>query len=316
MRMVGDDSVPWIIPTSLGRQVTGPSIIVAANPSPDAARDRGDGGPDGGGSSGSSDLSFRPAANRQNIGPEGGSGSFKVAGPNGCTWTPRPPTTGSRLRTAAAGTGMGRSITPLLQITPAAATARSESAAGLSRFPVGAHVPLSTFCVAGFPRRRRWLRHGDRDETNSCDWTATSNAPWISIIAGGSDSGNGTVSFTVQPNTGAARNGILTIAGLRYTVTKHRPSAITPFPRQAIVFCGGRSGNRQNFNESVCTVEHKRRARLGHRHTGEWHGNTDNQFHGRRQPGYCPQRWHHHRGPELCRHSGGRVQLFVGPHQS
>ena len=54
-----------------------------------------------------------------------------------------------------------------------------------------------------------------------CAWTASSNADWITITAGGSGAGNGTVSYMVAANTnGAPRTGTLTIGGETFTVTQ------------------------------------------------------------------------------------------------
>jgi hypothetical protein len=49
--------------------------------------------------------------------------------------------------------------------------------------------------------------------TSGCAWSATSNVPWIVITAGASGNGAGSVAFRVDQNPGAARSGILTIAG-------------------------------------------------------------------------------------------------------
>jgi uncharacterized protein (TIGR03437 family) len=54
----------------------------------------------------------------------------------------------------------------------------------------------------------------------NCTWTAASNSSWITITAGRSGNGNGTVSFTVAPNNGLERTGTLTIAGQTVTVTQ------------------------------------------------------------------------------------------------
>ena len=40
-----------------------------------------------------------------------------------------------------------------------------------------------------------------------CSWTATSLVPWLTITSGASGTGNGTINFTVAPNTGLARVG-------------------------------------------------------------------------------------------------------------
>ena len=52
----------------------------------------------------------------------------------------------------------------------------------------------------------------------SCAWTANSNASWITVTSGASGTGNGSVGYSVQANTGAARNGTLTVAGQTFTV--------------------------------------------------------------------------------------------------
>ena len=63
----------------------------------------------------------------------------------------------------------------------------------------------------------------------SCNWTATSNAGWITITSGSSATGNGIVAFTVVPNTGTSqRTGTMTIAGQTFTVTQSPPSPSSP----------------------------------------------------------------------------------------
>ncbi|MEK7829638.1 MAG: pre-peptidase C-terminal domain-containing protein, partial [Acidobacteriota bacterium] len=63
-------------------------------------------------------------------------------------------------------------------------------------------------------------------------WTATSATDWLSITAGSSGSGNGTVAFTVAVNASTnSRSGNLTIAGQSFIVTQAGScptTAITP----------------------------------------------------------------------------------------
>ncbi|MEN3334798.1 MAG: hypothetical protein V7641_4163 [Blastocatellia bacterium] len=56
--------------------------------------------------------------------------------------------------------------------------------------------------------------------TSGCNWIAGSNASFISISAGTSGTGNGTVNYSVSTNTGGARTGMMTIAGQTFTVTQ------------------------------------------------------------------------------------------------
>jgi uncharacterized repeat protein (TIGR01451 family) len=53
-----------------------------------------------------------------------------------------------------------------------------------------------------------------------CNWTAVSNAGWITITPGSSGSGNGTVNYAVAANTGFERTATMTIAGRTFTVTQ------------------------------------------------------------------------------------------------
>lgn len=56
--------------------------------------------------------------------------------------------------------------------------------------------------------------------TGNCSWTASSGASWITITAGNSGTGNGTVSYSVAANTGPVRSGTLTIAGQSITINQ------------------------------------------------------------------------------------------------
>jgi hypothetical protein len=48
-------------------------------------------------------------------------------------------------------------------------------------------------------------------EPHGCAWTASTGANWLSVAAGASGAGNGSVSFSAAPNAGPARDGIFII---------------------------------------------------------------------------------------------------------
>jgi uncharacterized protein YjdB len=66
---------------------------------------------------------------------------------------------------------------------------------------------------------------------SACPWLSSSNAAWILITAGSSGSGNGNVSFSVAANSGSARQGTMTIAGVTFTINQ---DASGPPPLQSI----------------------------------------------------------------------------------
>ena len=53
-----------------------------------------------------------------------------------------------------------------------------------------------------------------------CAWTATSNAPWLTISSGSSGTGNGEVQYGAAATTGPARSGTLTIGGHTFTLNQ------------------------------------------------------------------------------------------------
>ncbi len=91
-------------------------------------------------------------------------------------------------------------------------------------------VTIPTSCVTVSPLTQQFFSPGNTGSvtltknlsaTAPCDWTAVSNSPFIIVDSGASGSNNGTVNFTVAPNTtGAARSGSLTVAGRNVTINQ------------------------------------------------------------------------------------------------
>ena len=77
----------------------------------------------------------------------------------------------------------------------------------------------------------------------NCPWTATTTFAWIHITGGQSGSGNGIVSYSVDPNTGGQRFGTITIAGQTFTVNQDSGCAVGFTPTNATVAAGGVTGN-------------------------------------------------------------------------
>jgi hypothetical protein len=64
---------------------------------------------------------------------------------------------------------------------------------------------------------------------NGCNWTAVSQAPWLTVVAGATGQGTGVVAVVVESNeTPDRRTGTLTIAGQTYTV--EQASSPVPIP--------------------------------------------------------------------------------------
>lgn len=91
-------------------------------------------------------------------------------------------------------------------------------------------VTIPASCATISPTSQAFFSPGDTGNvivtknlsaTAPCGWNAVSNDSFITINSGATGEGNGTVNFTVAPNTtGAARAGTLTVAGRTVSITQ------------------------------------------------------------------------------------------------
>ena len=101
-----------------------------------------------------------------------------------------------------------------------------------------------------------------------CPWTASSNAPWLTITSAAAGFGSSTIDYSVANNTSTARVGTLTIAGMTFTVNQAGllPQTITfgslpgvnygvlPFPISATASSNLAVTSFTSTTTNVCTV--------------------------------------------------------------
>jgi hypothetical protein len=169
---------------------------------------------------------------QQSIAAVGGAGApFGVTTASGCTWTAATTAdwititsaanqvgTGSVTFTVAANTGVLREGT----LTIAGQTVTVSQAAPPATPPacVSSLSPTSdTVGLAGAAGRSLMVR-----APNSCNWTAMSSDPWLTITSGSSGSGNGKVDYSVAPLTTGSRTATISIGGQTFTLTQSGPT--------------------------------------------------------------------------------------------
>jgi subtilisin family serine protease len=62
----------------------------------------------------------------------------------------------------------------------------------------------------------------------NCDYSAASNVNWITVTGGNPSSGNGAITYTVQPNTGLSRIGIIKVGNQNFQVTQQGSEVAVP----------------------------------------------------------------------------------------
>jgi hypothetical protein len=87
---------------------------------------------------------------------------------------------------------------------------------------------------------------------NGCTWTATSNAPWLTIISATSGSGNEVVNYIVRDTT-VPRTGTLTIAGQTYTVTQSGAGSSCTYSISPTIKTFGKSGGADTVSVAAGT---------------------------------------------------------------
>ena len=188
-------------------------------------------------------CAFSISPTSTNIAASGGNSSFEVAAGVGCAWTATSSDTWLTITSGATGSGGGtvqfaaastsggpRSA----RITVADQTFTVNQGSGCS-FSI---APTSTSVAAGGGNGTVTVTAG-----NGCDWTATSNASWLSVTSGANGSGNGTVRFTAASTNGGSRSGTITIAGQTFTVNQGSGCSFSISPTSGNAAAGGGTGS-------------------------------------------------------------------------
>lgn len=177
----------------------------------------------------------------QNVAVGGGSGSITVTTTSECSWAATVEVGWITLTSSATGTGTG-SVS--FTVAPNESAARSGTIAIANQRPsvtqagvsVPAPPPPSPGCNATISPTSQNIGAAGGAGTatvtsaSTCQWTAASNASWITVTSGAMGAGNGSVAFSVAANSGAARTGTLTIAGRTFTVMQAASSSPPPPP--------------------------------------------------------------------------------------
>jgi hypothetical protein len=162
------------------------------------------------------------APTTHDVGADAESVSATVTAPSGCAWAATTDVSWITVTSSSTGNGNGT-----LNIAVAANTGNSRSGMVVVADRVLTIRQATAACSYNIsPSAQSIGAAGGAggavavSTSAGCSWTAASNASWITISAGQSGNGSGTVNFTVAANSGGSRTGMLSIAGQTVTVTQ------------------------------------------------------------------------------------------------
>ena len=187
------------------------------------------------------ELSQEPAPCRYAVSPpsaelasNGGTIDVSVAAPGGCAWTTE---SSEGWLTAERMTGAG-AATVRIVVAPNPGPARSGSltiggATVVVRQGGSSTSPPPTCSYQISPGRKATPAAGETftlgvTAPGGCPWTAHSETAWITVMEGGTGTGNGTVRLQVQLNTAAARTGTVRLAGETLTIDQASGTSAPP----------------------------------------------------------------------------------------
>jgi hypothetical protein len=197
-------------------------------------------------------CTFAVSPTSATIANSGGDGTFTIQTTAGCGWTVTPGAAWITIASATSGSGEAQ-----VRFTATANPGTSRTGtitAGGQTFTVqqgsGCSYSLST-SSQNVPANGGT---GTVDVTaaGGCGWTATSNVAWIGITAGSSGTGNGTVGYSVQANTGDPRSGTLTVAGQTFTVSQGSGCSYAIAPNAQTIPAGGATVDVALTTGSAC----------------------------------------------------------------
>jgi hypothetical protein len=164
----------------------------------------------------SSRCAVQTQAERLSFSPDGGSGTISISTNRECTWSARSDAAWVSLAPPVTGQGDGS-----VQFTVAANADPAARAAAMNvadqRLQVSQEGKKCEFRLSSTGESVE-PSGGERTIQVSagsaqCQWTASSDVPWITIVSGRESRGSGSVIFRVDAASGPRRSGTISVAG-------------------------------------------------------------------------------------------------------
>lgn len=163
-------------------------------------------------------------------------GSFNVSAQSACQWTATPSTSWITITSGGSGSGNGTVSYSVAANSGTSQRSGTITVAGRTYTITQASATPPATCTYGITPTSVNVDSAARNgslsvstQSVSCQWTARSNAGWITITSGSSGSGAGVVNYSLAANTSSSsRTGTITAAGMTFTV--RQAASVTPPP--------------------------------------------------------------------------------------
>jgi hypothetical protein len=176
------------------------------------------------GSSSAADCQYTISPAAASVTGAAGSGTFSVSTTTNCAWSPVSSAPWLTITSGATSSGNGTLTYAFAQ--NAGSTRTATITIGDKVFTVS--QAACTFSLSKLAQNYSTAAVSDTVTISApagCAWTASSNQTWVTITSATSGSGDGTIAFNIAANTGDARDAVLTIGGIAFSI--HQASGCT-----------------------------------------------------------------------------------------
>ena len=191
-------------------------------------------------------CTYTIAPEAQTLPPAGGTGSVAVTAAGGCAWTAASNAPWITVTQGSSGNGNGT-----VQFSVAATTGPSRTGT-MTIAGRTFTVTQGQGCTFALNPTSQSVPSGGGTNTFNvvapagCAWSAATTDQWVTITAGATGAGNGTVTFSAAPNTGPARTGRITVGGQTFTIEQADACAFAANPRTFTVPAAGQTAMTVN----------------------------------------------------------------------
>lgn len=249
-------TVPWLTITSAASGSGNGSISFRADPNPTPVERSGSitlGGTAFLVTQDAAACSLRISSSALEVPSGGGGGSFEITSTTGCNWTAVANVSWITFTSAAGGSGNATlSFNVSANTTPGTRT--GVITVGDQQFTVtqpgaACELSISPTANAGVPSN---AFQSSITVTTTCQWTAQTTVPWITITSGTAGTGNGRIDYSIPANPSAqSRTGAIRIGNLTFNVTQAGGGCTISLMPQSGTYGGGNTGGRFNVNGSL-----------------------------------------------------------------
>ncbi len=249
-------TAPWLTITSASSGTGTATLSFRADPNPTPAQRTGSitiGGTAFLVTQDAAGCSLEISSSAVEVPSGGGGGSFEISSTIGCNWTAGANVPWITIVAGSSGNANATlSFTAAPNTTPGTRTGlitvgnrtftvtQPGAACELSIAPTSnTNIPSNAF-------------QGTIAITSTCQWTAQSSVPWITITAGASGTGNGQVDYSIPANPSATtRTGTIRIGNLTFNVSQSGGGCTLSIAPQRATVAGGNANGRFTVNGSL-----------------------------------------------------------------